>query len=151
MTKYSGRSMGRVWGISDLPVIRRLGFGATCQTQIHILSLNKKYMKEKVIEVMPLSMFPSYHFCQFSHEMKQLSLTSSPLYFNYFHQSRTYNHLLSNLWFILIKIQFNSETISLMNMQIPSWVNQHVRILWFDTRTYMSLRISQQLLKCRSR
>ena len=122
----SGRSMGKVWEIPDLTVIRLLGFvgNSTCQTQIHILSLNNNYMKERVIEVMPLRKFPPTTSASSAPEMRQLSLTSSPLYFYFFHQSRTYNHLLSKSWFILIKMQFSSETISLMNMQISSWVNQ---------------------------
>ena len=68
MIRSSGRSMGRVWGMSDLPVIRLLGFvgNSTCRTQIHNLSVNNKYMKERVIEVIPLSKLAPYHFCRFA-------------------------------------------------------------------------------------
>ena len=76
--------MGRVRGISDLPVIRRLGFGgnSTCQKQTYILSLNNEYMKERVRAIMPLSKFAPTTSASSPPEMKQLSLTTSPIYFN---------------------------------------------------------------------
>ena len=59
---------GRGGGIPDLPFVRLLNFvgNSTCQAQIQILTLDKKYMEERVTELMPLSKFAPYHFCQFT-------------------------------------------------------------------------------------